>query len=74
MPLGCCRGGMNSPRPTASADPSALLRQILVLIKEDVLAAYPALAAFYARFAALEPTQKILADGGEMPGQLSKYF
>ena len=54
--------------------PPRCFRQILVLIKEDVLAAYPALAAFYARFAALEPTQKILADGGEMPGQLSKYF
>ena len=46
----------------------------LVLIRADVLAPYPLLAAFYARFEAEPPTREILATGGQMPKPFKQYF
>eukprot|EP00931_Biecheleriopsis_adriatica_P094401 TRINITY_DN68056_c0_g1_i1.p1 TRINITY_DN68056_c0_g1~~TRINITY_DN68056_c0_g1_i1.p1 ORF type:complete len:336 (+),score=51.53 TRINITY_DN68056_c0_g1_i1:67-1074(+) len=46
----------------------------LKLIKDDILAAYPGLTAFYDRFAAEAPTQAILNGTGKMSGTFSQYF
>mmetsp|Transcript_50280 Transcript_50280/g.101166 ORF Transcript_50280/g.101166 Transcript_50280/m.101166 type:complete len:223 (-) Transcript_50280:70-738(-) len=44
------------------------------LIKDDILAGFPGLSAFYERFAAEAPTQAILQGTGKMPGQFDQYF
>lgn len=46
----------------------------LVLIKKDMLAAFPGLTSFYGRFEAHEKTQAILTTGGKMPQPFKQYF
>jgi len=47
---------------------------ILKLIKDDILAEYPGLTAFYDRFAAEGATQAVLKGTGRMPGEFGQYF
>lgn len=43
--------------------------RMLVMIKGDVLARYPALAAFYGRFGGEAATQRVVEAGGRFPGR-----
>ena len=47
---------------------------ILVSIRPAVLAPFPGLAAFYARFKGLEPTKGVLDGTLHMPGPFKQYF
>ena len=47
---------------------------ILILIKEDVLAGYPSLQAFYDRFTSLPATQSFITTGAAMGAPVKQYF
>ena len=47
---------------------------MLVMIKSDILAPFPALTAFYERFGGEEATKRVVVSGGRFPGPLKQYF
>ena len=47
---------------------------MLVMIKSDVLAPFPALTAFYERFGGEAATKRVVDSGGRFPGPLKQYF
>jgi len=46
----------------------------LKMIKDDVLATFPGVLAFYSRFTSEPETQAILTDGGKFPSAFKQYF
>eukprot|EP00405_Crypthecodinium_cohnii_P002293 CAMPEP_0194764506 /NCGR_PEP_ID=MMETSP0323_2-20130528/23112_1 /TAXON_ID=2866 ORGANISM="Crypthecodinium cohnii, Strain Seligo" /NCGR_SAMPLE_ID=MMETSP0323_2 /ASSEMBLY_ACC=CAM_ASM_000346 /LENGTH=226 /DNA_ID=CAMNT_0039691819 /DNA_START=58 /DNA_END=738 /DNA_ORIENTATION=+ len=47
---------------------------IMKMIKDDVLAKFPGLTAFYERFTAMPEAQSIIKTGGKMPAAFNQYF
>eukprot|EP00747_Dinoflagellata_sp_TGD_P121918 gnl/TRDRNA2_/TRDRNA2_173507_c0_seq4.p1 gnl/TRDRNA2_/TRDRNA2_173507_c0~~gnl/TRDRNA2_/TRDRNA2_173507_c0_seq4.p1 ORF type:complete len:364 (+),score=94.15 gnl/TRDRNA2_/TRDRNA2_173507_c0_seq4:83-1093(+) len=71
-----CENGVSYTKSGTTVGECKLFASLhaLKLIKDDCLAAYPAVAGFYAAFAAHEKTKPMLENGSKYPHALAQYF